>query len=305
MFYYCYILVLPPLSFIHVPEPISTVVFLPLFLGIGYRCAFIIFQVVPTRISMDPATSASLSSMATLPPALGHGASSNAVPTISIPPNLLPCTTATGQPPSTTAQVTGRRANSSGNASGSGAAFDAEIPAEPRHVRPRVLALTTTDVGPTTADDARDLIRQVARQQMEQMNVSGFPPVLHHQVPPVIEHHPLAGAPPALPVTAVPAPAPPGCSSLDVLLRSLLPPGGAAAPILPAPAAVDIQGARPVHNDSTSNSFRCCKRYLQTRIAHSLNEAVDHMCTGPRLPRQGSPYIRHLFEYPVITRMYV
>jgi hypothetical protein len=123
---------------------------------------------------------------------------------------------------------------------------------------------TTTDDGPATADEARELIRQVVRQQVQQILArSDLPPAHHHQGPPVIEHHPVAAAHHALPVAAGPAPAPVTSSSLEVLLSSLQPLVGASPTLIPAPAVADIQGARPATIDTTSNSFDAVKGLIK------------------------------------------
>jgi hypothetical protein len=164
-----------------------------------------------------------------------------------------------------------------------------EVSAE-RNGRSRVsgpVYKTTTDDGPATADEARELIRQVVHQQVQQIlaeTPSGLSPALHHQEPPVIEHHPVAAAHHALPVAAGPAPAPVTGSSLEVLLCSLQPLVGVSPTLIPAPAAADIQVARPATIDTTSNSFDAAKGLFKPGmqpIMKALDQLWGHLKVQP------------------------
>ncbi len=183
---------------------------------------------------MELPASAPLSVTATVPSTVG---ASSAGPEPAIPLILLPHT-GPATNPSLSVNAAGKRAATENSAERNGRSCAGPV------------YQTTTNDGPATADDARVLIRQVVRQQVQQIlaeTPSGLPPVLHHQGPPVIEHHPVAAAHHALSVTAGPAPAPLTCASLEVLLRSLQPLVGASPTHIPAPAAADIQGASPAN----------------------------------------------------------
>jgi hypothetical protein len=173
---------------------------------------------------MELLASTPLSVTATVPSTVG---ASSAGPGPAIPLILLPPTGPTTNPPLSV------------NAAGKRAAMENS---EERNGRPHTgpMNQTTTENGPATADDVRELIGQVVRQQVQQIlaeTPSGLPPVpsLNHQGPPVMEHHPVAAAHHTLPAAAGPAPAPPTGASLEVLLRSLQPLLGASPTLIPAP----------------------------------------------------------------------
>ena len=133
---------------------------------------------------------------------------------------------------------------------------------------------------PGTADEARDFIRQTIRQiileDAGQAASSSFPqalPVLPTQPP-----APRAGPPQAK--APGPSPAPTGGSaaaspsSLDALLLSLQP-AGAPQGIIPAPSAVDVQGACPTIID-TRHNFQSVKGLFRPEL-QPIMQSLDFL----------------------------